>query len=155
MSKVLTSFLLLLIIVILQTSCKSIDKEIKVTQKNDGRMLLQAKYSHVENGDIKFALLAERLNVVNDEYLPSSEDFRVIIFNSNSDLIYNSDHEQNFLMVIKKVEPSGIGSKKEFEMIWNKKSNFNKTVTPGKYKANLMIPALPYSYSITLDFEIN
>lgn len=155
MTKVLKYFLLQISIIIFLTSCKTVENEIKFTEKNDGRMFLKANYTNLENGDIKFVLQAERLNVLKEEYMPSSEDFRVIVFNDNSDLIFNSDFEQNYLMVIKNVEPSVIGDTKIFEMSWNKKNNYGKIVPKGKYKANLMIPALPYSYSIIIDFEIN
>lgn len=154
MRQFITVLIFITLSTILHFGCSSIEDEVKYTKKNDGRMYLKANYFYESDGNIKFVLIAERIRVLEEEYLPSSEDFRIVLFNDYSELIFNSDFEKNFLMVIKDVEPKFIGDTKKHEYVWNKKSNQGKAVPPGMYKANLLIPAMPTPYSILLDVEI-
>jgi hypothetical protein len=134
-------------------SCKSVNDDCS-TESEDNYMKLKATYKKVDENSVKFMLKAERLQQKADEYLPNSENFRVEIYDNENSLIYNSDFEKNYLMVIGDVQPKEVGQTQEYEYTWDKKNNYKKAVPNGKYSAKLIIPAAPEIYSITIDFEM-
>ncbi|MBX3043371.1 MAG: hypothetical protein KIT33_05595 [Candidatus Kapabacteria bacterium] len=138
---------------ILLLSCKSVQETEEIESKGEF-MLLKAKYEITDNEQIKFLMTAERLSPREGEYLPNSENFRVEIFDEKNNLIFNSDFEMNYLMVIMDVEPKQIGESTQYEFIWNKKNNWKKQVPSGDYKARLSIPSVPDDYHIILPFKL-
>jgi len=151
----LFQFIYIMIIIVGMTiiSCKSVKDDCS-TESENNFMKLKATFKKIDDNSVKFMLKAERLQQKTDEYLPNSENFRVEIYDNNNSLIFNSDFEQNYLMVIGDVEPKEIGQTTEYEYIWDKRNNYKKAVPKGKYRAKLIIPAAPEIYSITFDFEI-
>lgn len=117
-------------------------------------MTLKPSVKEQTSDFVTFSLKATRNKTVEGEYLPSSEDLRLIIFDSNGAMVWNSSHNMNFLMVIGEVLPIKIGATHEYIGNWNKKDNNGKFVPPGSYTAKLIIPAAPNNYSIDLAFKV-
>ncbi|MBE2188754.1 MAG: hypothetical protein IAE98_04730 [Candidatus Kapabacteria bacterium] len=103
---------------------------------------------------ITFAVKVVRNRIVEGEYLPSSEDLRIQISDSNGKLIWNSNHNMNFMMAIGDVKPIKIGDTHEYTLEWNKSDNDGKKMPSGIYNARLIIPAQPNNYSTSLAFKL-
>ena len=151
----LLQFIYLTLIIVGMTiiSCKSVKDDCSIESENNF-MKLKVYYKKVDDNYIKFILKAERLQLKENEYLPNSENFRVEIYDNESSLIFNSDFEKNYLMVIGDVQPKEIGQTTDYEYTWDKKNNYKKAIPKGKYRAKLIIPAAPEIYSISIDFEV-
>lgn len=147
-------FLLIFLSVFALCKCSSANTDCKSTKKSDEFMELTGSVKKIENDFIKFSMTAKRLKVKDGEYLPNSENFRVVVFDADNTVIFNSDYEKNFFQAIMDVEPKLTGDEKEYEYIWNVKNNFSKKVPPGNYTAILSIPSLPDSYFLTVNFGI-
>lgn len=102
----------------------------------------------VFEGKVIFELKATRNFIPEKEYLPSSEDFRVIVFKNNRE-IWNSSEGMMFMTVIEKVKPQEKGETHTYKMTWKPAGTLS-----GKFNARLIIPAKPEPYSVTTHFEI-
>jgi len=147
-------FYLSLFILLFFSACSTTDTE-KTNSNFPEIMELTGKFDTIEDGFAKFTLTARRIKAVDDEYLPSSENFRVEIFSEKGQMVWNSSKGQNFFMVISDLEPKKEGDSKTYEIIWNFNNNDNKKVKLGKYFAYLIIPSKPENYKCRIEFEIN
>lgn len=100
-----------------------------------------------------FGLVAERKRDVEDEYLPTSENFRVEIMTPNGKTFWNSSHDKAFLQVIGEVEPVQKGDTEEYTMPWNGQTNAGKTLPEGEYNLRMTIPAKPNPYFVESKFQ--
>jgi hypothetical protein len=90
---------------------------------------------------------------MSDEYLPSTEDVRVIISDADGNTIWRSDAGLMFSTMIMKVEPQDRGSVAVVERRWNGLDAAGSTVPSGSYRADVIIPALPMSYQASVEFS--
>ncbi|MCO5251749.1 MAG: BsuPI-related putative proteinase inhibitor [Candidatus Kapabacteria bacterium] len=104
---------------------------------------------------VTFAVKAVRNRIVDGEYLPSSEDIRIYISDSNGKQVWNSDYNMNFTMAIGDVRPKKVGDTHEYTAVWNKKDNDGKRMQPGVYNARMVIPAQPNNYSVNFAFSMD
>lgn len=148
----ISSIAILLLITIV--SCKSVKNNQKKIIDDSIIMKLEGKLQIVDENFIKFILTATRKKLIENEYMPNSENFRIEIFDDEMNLIFNSDFEHHFLMVISDVKPVKIGETEEYQHLWNMKGNDGKRIKKGKYTANLIIPAMPNVYTTSVEFEI-
>lgn len=100
-----------------------------------------------------FSITATRLTNVVNEYIPSSEEFRVEILTAKGNLVWSSNFGMNYLQVILPVKPEKIGDTYKYSLEWNGQTNKGVPATPGNYTANLIIPARPNQYSSTIQFH--
>jgi len=144
---------LIILFLIVNSGCKSTQAS---NASNDTKEAMTLKPSIKEQAKdyISFSLLASRNKNVEGEYLPSSEDLRIMVYNSQGMPVWNSSHNMNFLMVIGEVLPNKVGSTHEYIGHWNKKDNNGKTVPPGSYTVRLIIPAVPSNYSADLAIKV-
>jgi hypothetical protein len=102
---------------------------------------------------ITFVLYAQRNALKVDEYLPSSEKLRVIIFSEKGEVKWNSSFNKNFLQMVTPVYPENIGEIHKYSLKWDGYDNHAKPVPAGTYRAQLIIPAKPNSYSESIVFR--
>ena len=134
-------------------SCTSTQETI--SQSNQPEIMdMKGQFEQFGSDSAIFTLNAKRLKIVDGEYLPSSEEFVVKVYNDKMSEVYNSSKDKNFFMVISEVEPKTINGIKTYNYAWNMKNNINKGLEPGKYNAQLIIPAKPKNYICNIEFEI-
>jgi hypothetical protein len=102
---------------------------------------------------ITFVLYAQRNALKVDEYMPSSEKLRVIIFSEKGEVKWNSSFNRNFLQVVTPVYPENIGEIHKYSLKWDGYDNHAKPVPAGTYRAQLIIPSKPNSYSESIVFR--
>ncbi|HRP01841.1 MAG TPA: hypothetical protein PLE30_04245 [Candidatus Kapabacteria bacterium] len=117
-------------------------------------MKMEGSYEQFSQDSSRFTLEATRLTVVDDEYIPSSENFVVKVYNSDMVEMYNSSTNKDFFMVIGEVEPKNINDTKIYTFDWNLKDSYGRNFKNGKYLATLEIPAKPNRYICNIEFEI-
>ncbi len=101
----------------------------------------------LDDTTIVFGAIATRKYNMGNEILPSSEDFRVEVMDTNRiTLLWSSYHNQDFLAGVRKVEPQIIGEKKEYKMVWNRRNNKGLIVTNKLVWVRIMIPAMPENF---------
>lgn len=100
---------------------------------------------------VELGCMAHRLLPRPDEFLPSSEAFRLIIRDRNGQVVYRSDEGMAFLQVITPVEPRTVGEHQRFSFIWRGTSSSGQTVAHGTYSAEMTIPAVPFPYTATVE----
>jgi hypothetical protein len=144
---------IVLLTLFLSVNCSS-TKTSNALNESKEPMTLVPSVKEQTSDYIAFSLNATRNKTVEGEYLPSSEDLRIFIFDSKGAIVWNSSHNMNYLMVIGEVLPIKIGASHEYIGHWNKKDNNGKSIQPGSYTAKLIIPAVPNNYSIDLAFKV-
>ena len=97
---------------------------------------------------IEIGALAKRIYMPAGEYLPSSENFRVIIVDSKGTVVWRSDAGMSFLSVVGNVEPRQINKVQRYALSWNGRDLQRNVVESGDYRVDFIIPARPTSYSI-------
>jgi hypothetical protein len=102
---------------------------------------------------ITFILYAQRNALKVDVYLPSSEKLRVIIFSEKGEVKWNSSFNRNFLQMVTPVYPESIGEIHKYSLKWDGYDNHAKPVPAGTYRAQLIIPSKPNSYSESIVFR--
>lgn len=101
----------------------------------------------IENDStVLFKVLAQRLFIADNEYIPNSEILRLEIKSDSGKLLYSSNKNSNYFQVIKKVLPEEIGNIYEYKIYWNGKDNDLMELPAGVYDAYLTIPAKPMPY---------
>ena len=99
---------------------------------------------------IEVGVIARRVFVPAGEYLPSSENVRIIISDENGTVVYRSDFGQSFLQLVTTVEPQNVGQMQRYVVPWNGTNLQKERVADGMYKAEVIIPARPDPYPATL-----
>jgi hypothetical protein len=123
-----------------------------IESKQEDLLLMPAVESQSDSS-ITFILNAQRIKFVVDEYLPNSEDFRVEIYSQKGKLVWSSNYEKNYLMVIGTVLPKQAGEIYTYKISWKGMDNNNKPAEPGNYYAQLTIPCLPNPYISKIFFK--
>lgn len=142
-----------MIFFLLLISCSSTNQSISSSNAPD-IMEMKASFEQKDSDLAIFTLEAKRIKIVEDEYVPSSENFVVEVYNENGSEVFSSSYMKNFFMVIGEVEPKNVDSTKVYQYEWNLKNNKGKKIEPGKYKTKLIIMAKPKSYISNFDIEI-
>lgn len=143
------SIFLLFIIIVALISCSSIE----TSTENLESLTLEPSYKIENDSNIIFQLKAKRNKIVEREYFPNSEHFRVIITTLSGKIIWNSDYKQNFYQVIGDVAPTKVGEEYIYTLTWNGKDNQQNIIRPAEYKVRMVLPALPHSYNKLIDFK--
>jgi hypothetical protein len=107
-----------------------------------------------DDGQIVFIVKATRLKLIDNEYFPDSEVFRVKVFDKSGKLIWQSNKGQNFFMAIQDVLPLETGQTHEYRLSWDKTDNKGNLVPPGDYTAELILPSKPFEYKSNMEFTI-
>lgn len=94
---------------------------------------------------------AARKRVVEGEYLPSSEDVRVVI-RSGFKTIWQSNQGMAFLTVVSPVRPESPGEVSTYTIDWNGTDAHGQPLTPGEYTADIIIPSRPAPYQTQITF---
>ncbi|MES2765862.1 MAG: hypothetical protein V4642_08345 [Bacteroidota bacterium] len=131
---------------------KQLEENIKQADASLEAMTLTPSIENKPEG-ILFVLNAKRNRSVGKEWMPSSEQFRVIINSAKGGEIWNSSNNMNYMTVVGDVKPSKAGGIERYEMLWNGTTNGKQTAPPGHYTAQLMIPSRPLPYSANVEFD--
>lgn len=107
--------------------------------------------SAVNDTTMEVGVIARRVFVPAGEYLPSSENVRLIISNEQGAVVYRSDAGQSFLQLVTTVEPQNVGQMQRYVVPWNGRDLQKERVPDGMYKAEVIIPARPDPYKATID----
>jgi len=105
------------------------------------------------DGTLTFILYAQRNRIKVDEYMPTSEKLRVIIYSEKGEVKWNSAFSRNFLQVVTPVYPKEVGEVYKYSLKWDGYDNHAKLMPPGKYRAQMIIPSKPNSYSESIVFK--
>ncbi|TAL69787.1 MAG: hypothetical protein EPN82_03965 [Bacteroidetes bacterium] len=100
-----------------------------------------------------FGVKATRNKIVENEYIPTSETFRVDILNRKGAIVWSSGYGQNFLQVINPVLPKSKGETHKYTVEWYGNSSNQIPLIPGEYTLRMTIPAKPNSYTSTMNFK--
>ncbi|MBI5324597.1 MAG: hypothetical protein HZB41_04895 [Ignavibacteriae bacterium] len=100
-----------------------------------------------------FGVIAKRNKIIENEYLPTSETFRVDILNHKGAIVWSSGLGFNFLQVIKPVLPKSIGETYKYTVEWNGNSSNQIPLIPGVYTLRMTIPSKPQSYTASMTFK--
>ena len=101
----------------------------------------------INDTTIVFGAIATRKYNMGNEILPSSEDFRVEVMDTNRrTLLWSSYHNREFLAGVQKVQPQKIGEKKEYKMIWNRRNSKGLLIPNDLVWVRIMIPAMPENF---------
>lgn len=106
---------------------------------------------HADGVDV--GCMAHRLLPRPDEFLPSSETFRLSIRDRSGTVLYRSDDGMAFLQVITPVEPRMVGEHQRYSIMWRGTSSSGQQVPDGVYTAEMTIPAVPLSYTATMEIS--
>jgi len=91
--------------------------------------------------------IAVRVYKPKEEYLPSSERFRVIISDQQGNVVWRSDAGTQFLTLVGSIEPSLEGRSERYAIPWNGVDLQGNAVRTGSYQCELIIPARPSQYT--------
>ncbi|GIV56747.1 MAG: hypothetical protein KatS3mg040_1515 [Candidatus Kapaibacterium sp.] len=105
------------------------------------------------DSSITFALLARRNRGAGGDYHPTSEHFRIEIYDERGALRFASNTGMDFLQVLSPVEPRRRGELKRYTFEWPGYDNEGNILPPGRYTAVLSIVAKPYPYTARIPFE--
>lgn len=95
---------------------------------------------------IEVGVMARRIFVPPGEYLPSSENFRVVISDGKGRVVFRSDYGASFLTLITTVEPQTPNQVQRYALPWNGRDLEGSVVPDGAYRADVIIPAHPKPY---------
>ncbi|MFP4369412.1 MAG: BsuPI-related putative proteinase inhibitor [Candidatus Kapaibacterium sp.] len=140
-----------------ETNSITRQKDIELIETGDGRgggLLLFPKIFHNDEG-MMIGADAFRVKIVEGEYQPDSESFRIEVMSQKGAIVYSSSYDKNFLQVIGDVEPLSPGEWHSYALPWDSTNNDGKKLSPGVYTIKITIPAFPGSYSETLRFYLN
>lgn len=94
----------------------------------------------------------KRIFLPANEYLPSAERFRVIISDSTGAVVWRSDGGVSYATIVLNVEPRSAGEADRQSIKWDGRHLSGSTVPPGRYRADMMIPARPTPYQTSIEF---
>ena len=114
---------------------------------------LQPQIQIENDSTVLFKVLAQRLFIADNEYIPNSEILRLEIKSDSGKLLYSSNKNSNYFQVIKKVLPEEIGNTHEYKIYWNGKDNDLMDLPSGIYDVYLTIPAKPIPYITQIKLE--
>ena len=106
----------------------------------------------VGSSGIDVGVLAKRIYMLQGEYLPTSESFRVLITDGKRNLVWRSDAGLAFLSVVTAVEPQATNAVHRYVMPWDGVDLGGQKVPEGEYTADLIIPSRPKPYATSIKF---
>lgn len=112
-------------------------------------LLLTPFTTATSDSTIEIGVIAKRIYVPPGEYLPSSENFRVVISDPKGSVVWRSDAGMAFLSVVGNVEPRQTNQVQRYALPWNGRDLQQSIVDPGDYSVTFIIPARPKPYSAT------
>ncbi len=86
------------------------------------------------------------------EYLPSSEQMRITIYDGPVK-IWSSADGAVFTQAISKIQPTDVGEEMTWEFVWDGTGSDGKRVAGGLYTIEAMIPSRPTPYYVRKDFR--
>ena len=89
----------------------------------DRAVLLKPFFNEQPDGSVIFGISAYRQALVEGEYCPSSETFRVEIINQKGKTIWSSNNNKMHMQVISDVLPENSGETYDYQLTWNGKDN--------------------------------
>ena len=104
-----------------------------------------------DEGLVVIGVNATRNRVIEGEYLPSSEDVRVII-RSGFKTIWQSNQGMAFLTVVSPVRPESVGEVSTYNLDWDGTDAEGQPLAPGDYTADIIIPSRPAPYQTQITF---
>ena len=120
--------------------------------KGEKSMLLIPEVTPQGNSVYDIKLNSIRLANRENEYLPSSELMRVGIASAKGkSTLWSSNDGMNFMTVIKKVQPAGVGEIYVNSIVFDKSSDNVKSMPAGNYYLHFVIPAKPEIISTEID----
>lgn len=124
-------------------------------EKDDNRKALELYPSVNKTSDstATFVLYAKRDHIKENEYIPTSEKMRVLIFSEKGKMVYNSSFGKNFLQVISPVLPEKVGEIYKYELKWDGVDTNGKRLPTGTYRVEMIIPANPQKYSKSIELK--
>ena len=131
-------------------SKKDIDKK---TNDDKKALELYPSVNQSNNSTATFVLYAKRNHKKKNEYIPTSEKMRVLIFSEKGKMVYNSSFGKNFLQVINPVLPEETGGIHKYELKWDGIDTYGKRLPPGNYRVEMIIPANPQQYSKSIELK--
>lgn len=108
----------------------------------------------VQTGEESLASIgvnARRNRIVDGEYLPSSEDVRVVV-RSGFKVLWQSNNGMAFLTMIMPVRPETVREVARYSVAWDGTDNTGVPIPPGEYTADIVIPAKPAPYRTEITF---
>ncbi len=126
----------------------------KPEQRAQPPLKLEGRVEFEGDSVVVFVLLAERVRLLNREYFPSSERLRVMVYDAQGHLVWNSAEGRMFLQVIGAVEPQEIGGIQRYELRWGRRDRRGRRVPPGKYMARLILPIVPAPLQTEVEFTL-
>lgn len=109
-----------------------------IQPKGDGLFFIASAERHIEAGET--------------EYLPSSEQMRITIYDGPVK-IWSSADGAAFTAAVSKIQPSKVGQEKTWEIVWDGTSTDGKRVDGGLYTIEAMIPSRPTPYYVRKDYR--
>lgn len=106
----------------------------------------------INDETVAVGVAAKRNALVEGEYLPSSEDLRVVIFGSGMKTLWDSRNGMAYLTVITPVRPEVVGETSRYSIEWNGTAYDGTPLSAGRYTAQITIPAKPAPYSTSIEF---
>lgn len=131
---------------------KQLEKNLQQAAATQEAMTLTPTVENRPDG-VLFVLNATRNRSVGKEWMPSSEKFRVQIVSAKGGEVWNSSNNMNYMTVVGDVKPSSAGATERYEMLWPGITNNKQAAAPGKYTAQLIIPARPLPYTANVEFD--
>ena len=111
-------------------------------------------FTHAQSDSvIDIGVIARRIFVPPGEYLPSSENLRIVISNESGQVVYRSDYQQQFLSIVTVLEPQTSNQMQRYAAPWTGKTMNGGQAESGTYTAEIIIPARPKAYSTSTTFE--
>lgn len=104
-----------------------------------------------DESSVLIGVNATRNRIIEGEYLPSSEDVRVII-RSGFKTIWKSNDGMAFLTVITPVRPESVGEISTYSLDWDGNDTQGQPLRPGEYTADIIIPSRPAPYQTQITF---
>jgi hypothetical protein len=101
---------------------------------------------------IEIGAIARRAFTLKDEYLPTSEQIRLIISTADGEAVWRSDVGQAYTQRVGRVEPERVNELHRYAMEWNGKDMQGVFVPTGTYTAEIIIPAKPQPYRVQTTF---
>jgi hypothetical protein len=123
------------------------------TVSNEDVLTLYPSINKDSDSTATFVLYAQRNKLKTDEYLPSSEKLRIIIFSEKGEVKWNSSFNKNFLQVVTPVYPENVGGIYKYSLKWDGYDTYGRQLPPGNYRVQMIIPAQPKMYSESIEFR--
>lgn len=141
------------IIILACSSAKDSGKPGKIESIGSDALEISPTILFHSKDSIEFKVEVKRLEEVEGEYLPDSEELRIEIWNENGMLAWKSSEGMNYMQVITNVKPEQVGGIHWYNFMWNGITNRGKRLLPAEYDIYFIIPAKPKPYITKMKFN--